>query len=240
VLSGIYHIFAEHCDYIKRNKNAMWLFDSSIGRKVVMSVTGAALLVFVTFHGAMNCVALFSEDGYRAICEFLGANWYALVGTAGLALLVVIHFVYAIILTIQNRKARGTERYAVTQRPKGVEWASQNMFALGIIVILGMVLHLVNFWSKMQLVEIMGGEPADGVDLIRYTFSQWYYVVLYLIWLVALWFHLSHGFWSSLQTLGWNNKLWQHRWEVISRIYVTVLIGAFVVIVLKYFIESLM
>ena len=88
----------------------MWLFKSSVGRKVVMSVTGAALVLFLLFHMSMNLVAIISTDGYNAICEFLGANWYALGGTAGLAALVVLHFVYAFILTLQNRKARGSQR----------------------------------------------------------------------------------------------------------------------------------
>ncbi|MBO6078485.1 MAG: succinate dehydrogenase/fumarate reductase cytochrome b subunit, partial [Bacteroidaceae bacterium] len=119
----------------------MWLIDSSIGRKVVMSVTGAALILFLTFHMAMNCVALISGDAYNVICEFLGANWYALVGTAGLAVLMVLHFVFAFWLTIQNRKARGNVRYAVSERPKSVEWASQNMLVLGIIVFVGLLVH---------------------------------------------------------------------------------------------------
>ena len=68
----------------------MWLCNSSIGRKVVMSVTGVALILFLTFHGCMNLVALFSEEGYNMICEFLGANWYAVVATMGLAALINI------------------------------------------------------------------------------------------------------------------------------------------------------
>ena len=83
-----------------------------------MSVTGIALVLFLTFHMAMNLVALFSEDAYNMICEFLGANWYALVATAGLAALFVIHIIYAFWLTMQNRAARGHERYAVTAKPK--------------------------------------------------------------------------------------------------------------------------
>ena len=156
----------------------MWLIDSSIGRKVVMSVTGAALILFLTFHMAMNCVALISGEAYNVICEFLGANWYALVGTAGLAVLMVLHFVFAFWLTIQNRKARGNVRYAVSERPKSVEWASQNMLVLGIIVFVGLLVHFANFWSKMQLQEIIHGTnfvagqngPTDGAFLIQYTF----------------------------------------------------------------------
>ena len=89
----------------------MWLSNSSIGRKVVMSVTGLALILFLTFHMAMNLVAIFSAEAYNMICAFLGANWYALVATAGLGFLVVVHIVYAFWLTMQNRAARGSERY---------------------------------------------------------------------------------------------------------------------------------
>ena len=222
----------------------MWLIDSSIGRKVVMSVTGGALILFLTFHMAMNCVALISGDAYNAVCEFLGANWYALVGTVGLAVLVVLHFVYAIWLTIQNMKARGSQKYAVTERPKSVEWASQNMLVLGIIVALGLGLHLFNFWSKMQLQEILGTQssiaaPTDGAAFIEYTFSQWYYAVAYIVWLAALWFHLSHGFWSALQTLGWNGKIWFKRWQVIGNIYVTLVILGFVAVVAMFYFKSL-
>ena len=104
----------------------MWLYDSSVGKKVVMSISGIALILFLTFHAAMNVVVLFSEDAYNGVCEFLGSNWYAVAGTLALAFLVALHFVYAFILTLQNRKARGNNRYAVTSRPEKVEWASQN------------------------------------------------------------------------------------------------------------------
>ena len=102
----------------------MWLCDSSIGRKVVMSVTGIALVLFLTFHASMNVVALFSAEGYNMICEFLGSNWYAVAATLALAALVVIHIIYAFWLTMQNRKARGNNRYDVTSKPDKVEWAS--------------------------------------------------------------------------------------------------------------------
>ncbi len=223
----------------------MWLSNSSIGRKVVMSVTGIALVLFLTFHMSMNLVALFSEEAYNAVCEFLGANWYALVATAGLAALFVIHIIYAFWLTMMNRKARGNERYAVTVKPKSVEWASQNMLVLGLVVILGLLLHLSNFWYKMQFAEIIGnhslGEfgPTDGAGYIALTFSQPLYVVLYLVWLICLWFHLTHGFWSALQTLGWNNQVWFERWKLIGNVYTTLVVLGFSVVVLVYFFRSL-
>ena len=203
-----------------------------------MSVTGIALILFLTFHMSMNIVALFSAEGYNMVCEFLGANWYALVATLALAALAVIHIVYAFLLTMQNRQARGAERYAVTARPAKVEWASQNMLVLGIIVLLGLLLHLFNFWWNMMFAELTGmiveHDPADGFAYIVDTFSNPLFVVLYVVWLCALWFHLSHGFWSALQTLGWNGKVWFCRWKVIGLVYTTLLMLGFLVVVLAF------
>ena len=216
----------------------MWLINSSIGRKVVMSVTGVALILFLTFHCCMNVVALFSGEAYNMICELLGANWYAVVATMGLAALAVIHIVYAFILTAQNRRARGNERYAITAKPEKVEWASQNMLVLGIIILLGLLLHLFNFWYNMMFAELAGIAaplaPADGFGYIKLTFSNPVYVVLYIIWIVAIWFHLSHGFWSAMHTLGWNGKIWFNRWKVIGLVYTSLLMLGFLVVVLAF------
>ena len=216
----------------------MWLINSSIGRKVVMSVTGIALILFLTFHCCMNVVALFSGKAYNMICELLGANWYALVATLGLAALAVCHIVYAFILTAQNRRARGASRYEVTVKPEKVEWASQNMLVLGIIILLGLLLHLFNFWYNMMFAELtgmaVGHLPSDGFAFIQDTFKEPVYVVLYLVWLAALWFHLAHGFWSSMQTLGVSGKVWFKRWQCISVVYISLLMLAFVVVVLAF------
>ena len=222
----------------------MWLTNSSIGRKVIMSVSGIALILFLTFHGCMNLVALFSGDAYNMVCEMLGANWYAVAATAVLVALIAVHFIYAIILTLQNRKARGNNRYAVTSKPEQVEWASQNMFVLGVIVVLGLLLHLFNFWYNMMFAELFNDGYAyfsdqliaagDGYSIMEKTFGNPVFTALYIIWFVALWFHLTHGFWSALQTLGWNGKIWFNRWRTIGMAYVTVLMLIFVVVALKF------
>ena len=216
----------------------MWLINSSVGRKVVMSVTGLALILFLTFHGCMNVVALFSGEAYNAICELLGANWYAVAATVGLAALAVCHIVYAFILTAQNRRARGSERYAVTSKPEKVEWASQNMLVLGLVILLGLLLHLFNFWFNMMFAELTGmtvaHSPSAGFAFIQDTFANPVYVVLYIIWLAALWFHLTHGFWSAMQTFGWSGKTWLDRWKTIGWVYSTLLMLAFLVVVLAF------
>ena len=230
-----------------------WLSSSSIGRKVVMSVTGAALVLFLLFHATMNIFsitdAMFGVEYYNAICKFLGANWYALIATVGLAFLVVVHIVYAFIITVQNYRARGKERYEVTDRQKDVEWASKNMLALGIVVVLGIGLHLCNFWAKMQLVELQHMLGADvchnalenatnGVLIIKNTFANPIYVVLYIVWLAAIWFHLTHGVWSALHTMGWNNNTWMPRVKCISNIVATLVVLMFAAVVVFYFAAS--
>ncbi len=204
-----------------------------------MSVTGLCLALFLLFHMSMNLVAAFSGEAYNKVCEFLGTNWYALAGTAVLALGFLIHIVYAFILTVKNRKARGNQRYAVSEKPRGVEWASQNMLVLGIIVLLGIVLHLSQFWFHMMYAELVGCEgqfgAADGAGWIGFYFSQPVVVICYVVWLVALWFHLTHGFWSALQTLGWNNLVWYNRVRVLANWYTTIVVAGFLIVVLGFF-----
>ena len=112
------------------------------------------------------------------------------------------------------------------------------MLVLGIIVLLGLALHLFNFWYNMMFAELVGMrtvlEPTDGFGLIRATFQSKVYVILYVIWIVALWYHLSHGFWSAMQTIGINGKVWFNRWKVIGTVYVTLLMLAFLVVVLAF------
>ena len=138
----------------------MWLTSSSVGRKFIMALTGAFLVLFLTFHCLMNAVAIVWPTAYNSICEFLGANWYALLGTVVIAVFAVIHIFYAVWLTLQNRKARGNERYAIAKRPKAVEWSSQNMLVLGIVVLAFLVVHFIQFWAKMQMAEIAGTVEA--------------------------------------------------------------------------------
>ena len=207
----------------------MWLSNSSIGRKVVMSITGLFLVLFLTFHMCMNLVALISPAGYNAVCQFLGANWYALAGTVILAAGAVLHIVYAFWLTLQNRKARGNDRYLVNTRPQTVEWASQNMLVLGVIVFCFLILHLVQFWAKMQVPELLGEHVMNGKYYLGAVFSQVWVLPVYLIGFAAIWFHLTHGFWSAFQTLGVANDKWICRWRATACVWATVVFVLFAV-----------
>ena len=220
----------------------MWLFKSSIGRKFVMALTGVCLVLFVTFHVLMNSVALIWPTAYNSVCEFLGANWYALVASMGLAALFIIHIIYAVWLTVQNRAARGNDRYAVTSRPPQVEWSSKNMLVLGIVILAFLVVHLIQFWAKMQWVELVhtpvnematvngdiAAAPVQGTLMLQMAFSQIWTPIVYIIGFVALWFHMNHGFWSMFHTIGWDNNIWISRLKKISCWWTSIVIALFV------------
>ena len=218
---------------------------SSITKKLIMAITGGALVLFLLFHGSMNIVAIIKPEGYNKICEFLGANWYALIATAGLAALMVFHLIYAFVLSFQNYKARGKQRYAVVDRQEGVSWASKNMLVIGAIVLLGLGLHLFNFWANMQLPEVLHklgmhveedvlALVADGSHYIVNTFSCSVYSIVYLVWLAFLWFHLAHGVASVMQSIGWNNHVWKNRIEVIGKVVAALIVLLFASVVIYY------
>ena len=210
-----------------------------------MSVSGLFLVLFLLFHMSMNLAAVFSTEAYNAICECLGANWYALAGTLILAAGVVVHLVYATVLTLHNRSSRGSQRYAMTAEPEGVTWASRNMYVLGIIIVLGLLLHLYNFWYNMQFAEIIGNHelgpfpPADGAAYIAALFSSPVYCIIYLVWFAAIWFHLTHGFWSAFHTIGWDNQTWLPRLKRIANVVATIVFLCFALVVIVFYLRSL-
>jgi succinate dehydrogenase / fumarate reductase cytochrome b subunit len=189
----------------------------------------------------MNSVAIIWPTAYNAVCEFLGANWYALVASIGLAALFIIHIIYAVWLTLQNRAARGNDRYAVTARQPQVEWASKNMLVLGIVVVAFLIVHLIQFWAKMQLQELCGAElaslpaldgtpvaPAQGTLFLQMAFSQIWTPIVYIIGFIALWFHMTHGFWSMFHTCGWDNNTWLPRLKKIANWWTSIVVVLFV------------
>ena len=217
-----------------------WILNSSIGRKFIMGVSGIFLVLFLLFHLSMNMALLFSTDAYDWICELLGANWYAIAGTLVLAAGVVIHICYGTWLTLLNKKARGSERYASSNKTK-TEWSSKNMWVLGAIIFLGLVIHFWNFWYKMQYAELIHSPNAvtHGSGLVIDLFSQLLFVAIYLVWLFALWFHLTHGVWSAFQTLGWNGKIWFSRLKFISNIVATIIMLGFAAVPVYFYVISL-
>ena len=207
----------------------MWLLNSSIGRKLIMSISGLFLIVFLTVHMVMNLVAVFSLDGYDAVCHFMGTNPVIQLMVPVLAAGFIVHIIYAGMLTLQNQKARGNDKYASASKTQ-VSWASKNMFVLGVIVLGVLVFHLTHFWAKMQLLEWKGEKSMLGSELIVTVFKNPVVVAVYLAWILAVWLHLTHGFWSAFQTVGMNNSKWLNRWRVVAYVYASFIFLGFAVI----------
>lgn len=203
------------------------IFTSSIGKKLIMSITGLFLILFLTLHMSINIISVFSPETFNAACDIMALPIVGIMVPI-LAAGFIIHIIYATILTIGNLKARGGyKRYAVPNKAATDSWASRNMIILGIIVFGALVLHLTDFWANMQLQDWTGGVIADPNELLYKTFGNVWITILYLLWFTAIWFHLTHGFWSAFQTIGWNNNKWLKRWKVIGVIIVTILMLGF-------------
>ena len=206
------------------------ILTSSIGKKLIMSISGLFLIVFLLLHVSINLFSVIdlftgsycSPDGlFKAGCDFMSLP-IVTVMVPVLALGFFIHIFYGCYLTWTNLRARGSYcRYAVSSKAKTDSWASRNMIVLGIIILGFIAFHLTHFWADMQLKEFTGQEMSDPYALLDRTFGVWWVAILYLVWFGAIWFHLTHGFWSAFQTVGLNNNIWLKRLKVLSYIVAT-------------------
>ena len=205
------------------------IFTSSIGKKLIMSISGLFLIVFLLLHLTINALSLISEEAFQAGCDFMALPIITVMVPV-LALGFIIHIIYGFYLSATNLKARGKERYAVAHKGAADNWASKNMLVLGIIVLGVLGFHLTHFWADMQLLQFQGvphEELADPNVLLLETFKSPVVVVIYVVWFAALWFHLTHGFWSAFHTIGWNNDTWIKRLKVLSYVFATIIFVGF-------------
>lgn len=202
------------------------LFSSSIGRKLIMSISGLFLIVFLCLHLGINLLLLIPDGGvlFNQAANFMATNPLIKVMEPVLALGFLIHIIYATSLTLQNKKARGNMKYASGSASADVTWTSKNMYVLGFAVFVFIIIHMLNFWVKIKITHDILPITIDGVEmhntyaLVNACFGLWYYVVIYVIGAFALAHHLMHGFWSAFQTIGFNNNVWMPRLKVIGAI----------------------
>jgi len=212
------------------------LFSSSIGKKLIMSLSGLFLILFLLIHLTINSFLVLDgvfgfETGqmFNAGAHFMGTFPLIKVIEPILGLGFLIHIVYSLILSVQNKRARGNIRYASGDKTEGVEWTSKNMLPLGIALIAFLIVHLANFWVKIKITGEIGHaefpylgtgmvQGEDAYTLVNTAFQNLPLVIAYVVGSLALAFHLSHGFWSAFQTIGWNNQIWLKRLKVIGNI----------------------
>jgi succinate dehydrogenase / fumarate reductase cytochrome b subunit len=220
---------------------------SSITKKLIMSISGLFLIVFMLLHMTINFFSVVDSfkgtygaaDGlFQAGCDFMALPIITVMVPV-LAAGFLVHIIYAFILTAGNIQARGGyKRYAGGSKGKAESWASKNMLVLGIVVLGIVAFHLNHFWAEMQLKEFQGHHAENPYLLLNETFKNWWMVVLYIVWFVALGLHLCHGFWSAFQTIGMSNKVWEKRLTYIGYAVVAVIVLGFCATAVNAFVQA--
>jgi succinate dehydrogenase / fumarate reductase cytochrome b subunit len=177
---------------------------SSLGKKLIMGITGLFLITFLIVHCGINA-CIFANDGgvtFNAAAEFMGTN--LLIRTMEIVLFIGIiwHILQALVLTLSNNKARPV-KYAVNNGNSNSKWYSRWMGLLGTLILMFLIIHLKHFWLKTRFTGLDHNQTL--FDQMKVTFSELWVVVLYCAAMVSLAYHLMHGFQSAFQTLGWNH-----------------------------------
>ena len=209
---------------------------SSITKKLIMSISGLFLIMFLLLHMTINLFSVVdtfkgtygaAEGLFQAGCDFMALPIVTIMVPV-LAAGFLVHIVYAFILTAGNLRARGgLQRYAGGSKGKAESWASKNMLVLGIVVLGLVAFHLNHFWAEMQLKEFQGHHAENPYVLLNATFKSVWMTALYVVWFVALGLHLCHGFWSAFQSMGLSNKIWEKRLTYIGYFFIAVIVLGF-------------
>jgi succinate dehydrogenase / fumarate reductase cytochrome b subunit len=220
---------------------------ASIGRKFLMSVTGIFLLLFILVHLTVNLMLIFDDSGvlYNEAAHFMVSNPIIKVVEPVLALGFLVHIIWSLLITWENWRARPV-KYKKQDLSVASSWASRNMLILGGLIFFFLVIHLANFYWKIKFSghELLnqgmepGAEMHNTYLLVSTLFkTSWFYSLLYIIGGCLLGLHVTHGFWSAFQTIGFNNKVWLKRLKSIAWVYAVVVAVGFAIIPLYFMIK---
>ncbi len=218
-------------------------FTSSIGRKIIMSLTGLFLITFLIVHllGNLQLLANDGGDSFNSYAYFMTHNPLIKTVSYGLYFFILLHAWLGFVIYFRNRKAKGSS-YVVRSDAK-VSWASKNMALLGTLILAFIFLHMGDFWFKMKFTDQLAMVDVSSLDhkvkdlyaSVAFTFGNPYMVGAYLIGLLALAFHLWHGFQSAFQTLGINHKKYTPLIKGLGRAFSIVVPLAYAIIPMYYF-----
>ncbi len=219
------------------------MFNSSIGKKLIMSLAGLFLVTFLIVHLGINLLVILydSTDKFNLAANFMATNPVIKVMEITLFGGFLLHMIYGVIVSIQNMFARGTVRYKVKNNAQ-LSYFSKFMFHTAVIITIFLVIHLADFYIKSkflhgaEIITIDGKQVHDLGELIIQKFKILPYVIFYIISLLLLAFHLHHGFQSAFQTLGINHKIYTPIIKAIGVIYsIIVPLGFILIPVVIYF-----
>jgi succinate dehydrogenase / fumarate reductase, cytochrome b subunit len=221
--------------------------NSSIGKKFLMSLSGLFLISFLLVHLIVNSMILFDPTGnlFNQAAHFMGSNPIIKIVEPVLAIGFILHIIYAGILTLKNQWARPVD-YNRQNAGNSSTWASRNMFVLGSLVLIFLIIHISNFFWKIKFAgsDLLEGSGIDGVEntykLVTTLFIEWWWIdIFYVIGAVVLGLHLTHAFWAAFQTLGLSDNRWRRRLNVLGWAYTIIVAGGFAIIPLWVKISSM-
>lgn len=208
---------------------------STLIRKNIMALTGLFLCLFLVVHLLGNLQLLLPPEeavqSFNSYSKFMTGNPVVKIIAYVLYLSIIVHSVYALIITLKNRKSAGG-RYAFDKRPATSTWYSRNMGVLGVILLLFLVIHMKDFWYEYKFGDMPLDDKGnkDLYAIVVAAYGELWYVSLNLIAFVALGYHLWHGFFSAFKTLG----AYPHRLNKglywLSLLLTIVLTGGFILI----------
>ena len=182
------------------------MFKSSLGKKLVMGITGLFLISFLMVHCFLNSLIFINDGGetFNLGAEFMAKNWVIRAMEIVLFGGLLWHIIQAAILTRQNKKARPVA-YAASNPSANSKWYSRSMGLLGTILLIFLIIHLRHFWVLSRFTDEITSGRETLFNEMKEVFSQLWVVILYCLAMVSLGYHLLHGFKSAFQTLGWNH-----------------------------------
>jgi succinate dehydrogenase / fumarate reductase cytochrome b subunit len=204
------------------NTSANFL-QSSIGKKLLMGLTGFFLITFLIVHCLLNSFIFFNDGGltFNEGAKFMAENPIIRIMEVVLFIGLILHMVQALILTMQNNKARPV-KYAVNNARANTKWYSRSMGVLGSLLLLFLVVHLANFWVKSRFTGLPGQDANGNENLyavMQEVFKNIWIVLIYIMGVIALAYHLLHGFPSAFQTLGWNHPKYNRLILVVGTVF---------------------
>ena len=219
------------------------LFKTSVARKVAMALSALFLILFLIIHLAVNLTSVISENTFNELSHFMGTNPLIQFAMQPVLLAgVVFHFVMGFVLEIQNKRARGSEKYYAYNGGANSSWMSRNMIITGVMILLFLGLHLWDFWvGEMNYKYIQFNEPNPTRyyhELIE-KFHDPLRVGMYVLCFVFLCLHLLHGFQSAFQSMGWKDDARKKLISQVGNWYSYIICGGFIFIALFHYIKFL-
>ncbi len=193
-----------------------------------MAFTGLFLIIFLIVHAGINSCIFLNDGGetFNTVAHFMSHNWIVRFLEIGLMAGIIVHIIQGLMLWKQNAAARPVG-YAVTKANKNSTWYSRSMGLLGTLVLLFLIMHLSHFYVGTKVALYSGDQPHNLFEEMKDVFSDPLIVGLYLIGLVALFWHLIHGFQSAFQTFGLNHKRYTPIIKAAGWVYTIIIITAF-------------